>query len=293
MTAERAAGRARGAGRGARGTAIRALRRAPLAAVALLLVAILSAAVLAADVVAPRDPLVHDLANRLAPPSAAHPMGTDTFGRDVFSRVLHGGRASLVVGVVSVAAVAFLGLVLGTLSGFAGGRVDLVVQRLADTLLAFPALVLALVLVAGFGASTTVVGAAVVVALTPQAMRLARAVALELKGREHVVAARAIGAGGGRLVLRHLIPHAVAPVAVMATGFVGKAMVLEAALSYLGLGLPPPTPSWGRMIFEGAHLYLETAPWLTLFPGLALATFVLLFTVLGDALRDLLDPRSA
>jgi peptide/nickel transport system permease protein len=172
-----------------------------------------------------------------------------------------------------------------------GGRLDLVVGRLTDTLLAFPALVMALVLVAAFGPSRLTVAAAIAMALTPQLARIARARCLELLERDHLLAARALGADDRRILRRHLLPNVLPTVIVLAAGYVGNALVLEAALSYLGLGLPPPTPSWGRMIFEGAHLYLETAPWLTVFPGLALAAVVLAVTVLGDGLRDALDPH--
>lgn len=266
--------------------------RSPVGLVALVLVFAAMAAAFLGPVVTPHDPLAHDLENRLEPPSAQHLMGTDNFGRDVLSRVIHGARNSLTVGLVSVAVVTVLGTLLGVASALAGGSVDLIAQRLVDTLIAFPALVLALVLVAAFGPSTAVVIAAVVVALVPQLMRLARASCLELQGRDHVLAARSLGASAWRIMVRHILPHAIPSVLVLASGFVGKALVLEAALSFLGLGIPPPAPAWGRMIFEGASLYLETAPWLTVFPGLALSLVVVAFALLGDALHDQLDPHS-
>jgi peptide/nickel transport system permease protein len=269
------------------------LVREPLTALALaVLVASLLVAAFA-PAVAPFDPLEHDLSRRLQAPSASHPFGTDAFGRDQLSRVAHGARTSLGVALAGVGLVLLLGTALGTASAFIGGRVDLVTQRLVDTLMAFPALVMALVLIAAFGPSRAMVVLAVVLALTPQLARLARARSLEVLEQEHVLAARALGARGWRVATRHLLPHVVPSVGVLATGYVGTALVLEAALSYLGLGLPPPTPSWGRMIFEGAHLYLETAPWLTIFPGLALSVVVVASALLGDALRDALDPRSA
>ncbi len=243
-----------------------------------------------AEVIAPHDPLAHDPQNRFVPPGASFIMGTDNFGRDVFSRVVYGARASLGVGVLSVAIAALLGTALGTASAFAGGRVDLVGQRLTDTLTAFPAIVTALVLVAAFGPSVRMVMIAVVVAFTPQVTRLARARCLEVKEQAYVEAARSVGASGVRIMLRHILPNTAGSVLVLATGYVGQALVLEAALSYLGFGVPPPEPSWGRMIFEGARLYLETAPWLTLFPGLALSLVALSFALLGEALRDTLDP---
>jgi peptide/nickel transport system permease protein len=275
------------AARGAR-AARRGSRTLILAALAALSVAL----GLLGPLLAPSDPLVHDLARRLEGPSLAHPFGTDAFGRDVLSRVLHAARPALLTALSGVALVALLGATLGVAVAAVGGRVDLLVGRLVDTLLAFPAIVLALVLAAAFGASRGVVLVAVVVALTPHALRLARARALEVLHEEHVVAARALGASEVRVVARHVLPHVVPGVVVLATGYVGHALVLEAALSYLGLGLPPPTLSWGRMLFEGAHLYLEVAPWLTVAPGLALASVALLFAALGDALRDRLDPRA-
>jgi len=277
-------------GRGRR--ALRRLRRHPAGLVAALVLALFVTAALLAPALAPYDPLAHDLTVRLRAPHAAHPMGTDAFGRDVLSRVLYGARASLGTALAGVALATLLGTLLGTLSGYAGGRIDLVAQRVVDALLAFPALVLALLLVAALRPSPTLVVAAVTLALAPQIARFARARCLEVASLEHVLAARALGAGNTRIVLRHVLPHVTPATIVLATGYVGTALVLEAALSYLGLGLPPPTPAWGRMIQEGAHLYLETAPWLTVFPGLALGVVTLAATVLGDALRDAADPRA-
>jgi peptide/nickel transport system permease protein len=281
----------RGATHRARSPAVTLVRRHPAGALALAFLVLCVAVAAFAPRAAPFDPIRHDLERRLVAPGAAHPMGTDAFGRDVLSRVIHGARASLGVALLGVAIVSVLGTAIGVATAHAGGRLDLAVGRVMDALMAFPALVMALVLIAAFGPSSAMVVAAIVLALTPQMARLARARSLELIEQEYLLAARALGASDRRIVLRHLVPHVVPSVVVLATGFVGSALVLEAALSYLGLGLPPPTPSWGRMIFEGAHLYLETAPWLTIFPGLALASVVLAFALLGDALRDALDPR--
>jgi peptide/nickel transport system permease protein len=267
------------------------LRRHPLGVLALAFLIAFALAAGLAPTLAPFDPLAHDLGRRLAAPGGAHAMGTDGFGRDVLSRVLYGARASLAVAVLGVALATGIGTLVGVATAYAGGRVDLLVGRLTDALMAFPALVMALVLVAAFGPSQPLVVVAIVMALTPHLTRVARARCLELLERDHVLAARALGADDRRIVVRHLLPNVLPTVVVLAAGYVGNALVLEAALSYLGLGLPPPTPSWGRMIFEGAHLYLETASWLTVFPGLALASVVLAFTLLGDALRDALDPH--
>jgi peptide/nickel transport system permease protein len=285
------AGAQQGGARLARSRAVAVALRHPAGALALAFLVLCVAVAAFAPHVAPFDPLRHDLDRRLLAPGVAHPMGTDGFGRDVLSRVMHGARASLAVALSGVALVSVLGTAIGVASAYAGGRIDMAVGRVTDALMAFPALVMALVLIAAFGPSSVMVVVAITLALAPQMARLARARCLELIEQEHLLAARALGASDRRIVLRHLLPHVAPAVVVLATGYVGSALVLEAALSYLGLGLPPPTPSWGRMIFEGAHLYLETAPWLTIFPGLALATVVLAFALLGDALRDALDPR--
>lgn len=265
-------------------------RSATLIAASAVLAAGLAVALLAGEL-APHDPLQHNLEHRLEPPGATFLLGTDNFGRDVLSRVLHGARVSLLVGLASVVVVTIVGTALGVASAYLGGRADLYGQRVVDALLAFPALVVVLTLVAAFGPSAVVVVVGIVVALTPQMTRLARAQALRAREHEYVIAAEAMGASHRRVMLRHILPDSLPPVLVLATGHIGEAMVLEAALSFLGLGVPPPHPSWGRMISEGAQLYLETAPWLTIVPGLALSILVLGFAFLGDALRDALDPH--
>lgn len=257
--------------------------------VALAAIVVLLLAALFADVLAPHDPLTHDLDSRLQPPGAGFPMGTDGFGRDVSSRLLHGARASLLVGLVSVGVATVLGATLGTVSAYIGGRADLLGQRLADVSLSFPALVVVLLLVAAFGPSAQIVVIGIVIAFTPQVARLARAECLRAKEEVFVDAARIAGADSWRVMTRHILPRNLPPVLVLATALVGEAIVLEAALSYLGLGVPPPQPSWGGMIFDGAHNYLETAPWLTIAPGLALTLTALSFSLLGDVLRDRLS----
>jgi peptide/nickel transport system permease protein len=246
-----------------------------------------------AEQIATHDPLAQDIPNALLPPGAdGHWFGADRFGRDVFSRVVYGARVSLYVGLVSVLVGTSIGVLLGVVSGYWGGRFDLLLQRFVDTLLAFPSLVLALILVAAVGPSVEGVIAAVVLAFTPQIVRLARSQALAVVGESYVMAAQAMGAGPVRIVLRHILPNSIAPVLVHATGFLEGAVVAEASLSFLGLGIPPPYPSWGRMLQEGAGAgYLEAAPWLVIFPGVALSLTVFAVAVLGDALRDVLDPR--
>ncbi len=243
-----------------------------------------------ADAVAPHDPLAQDIPNRLKPPGGESFLGTDNFGRDVFSRIVHGSRISLYVAVMSVLAGTVFGTLLGMVSAYLGGWVDLVAQRVVDAFLGFPLLVLAVVMVVALGASTHTVVIALAVVLTPQMARLSRARALSVKAETYVVAARATGASLPRIVLKHILPHSLGPILAYATGWVGAALIAESALSFLGLGVPPPYPSWGGMLQEGRQ-YLEVAPWLTVLPGLALSITVLSFALLGDALRDILDPR--
>ena len=245
-----------------------------------------------ADVVAPQDPIAQDIPNRLTPPGPDFPLGADNFGRDVLSCVVHGFRAALSVGVASVLVGTVLGLAVGGASAYLGGWVDIATQRVVDAFLGFPLLVLAVVIVAALGSSTPTVALAISAALAPQVARLTRASALSVRGRPHVMAARAIGAGMPRILLRHVLPHSLGPVLAYAMGYVGTALVAESTLSFLGLGVPPPSPSWGGMLQEGRQ-FLEVAPWLVIFPGLALSATALSFAVVGDSLRDFLDPRVA
>ncbi len=277
---------------------IRLAKNKPLgtAALAVLLAFVLVA--LLADVLATQDPLAQEVSRRLEPPSREHYFGTDGFGRDVLSRVVHGARVSLVVGFFGVGLAAVVGVAIGTASGYAGGKIDLVLQRVIDVLLGFPMLVLALIVLVALGPAPTSVFEAVIycvsssaIALTPQIARLSRASTLTVRGEGYIEAARAIGAGPLRVVWKHLLPNSFPVVLAQVTGFFGAAIVLETSLSFLGLGVPPPFPSWGRMLNEGARRYFEVAPWATIFPGLALSAVVLSSALLGDALRDILDPK--
>ena len=263
----------------------------PAVLISLAIVAAALAAAAFAPSLAPYDPLAPNLSSRLSPPGQGHLLGTDNFGRDVLSRLIYGARASVTVGLVSAAIAAAAGTAAGFVTGYAGGRLDLAGQRVIDALLAFPALVLALVFVASFGPSTPVVIASIATAQAPQMARLARSLCLELKSSDYAAAARAMGGSGWHIATRHILPNAFGPLVALATGFAGEAIVLEAVLGYLGLSVPPPQPSWGRMISEGARRYLESAPWLTIAPGAALSLLALAFAILGDALRDRFDPR--
>jgi len=263
-------------------------RLAPLGA-AVLLLAVLVA--LAAPVVAPHDPLRQNLGNALAPPGRAHWLGTDNVGRDVMSRVIWGTRVSLVAGFVSVAIAALAGGLLGVLAGYRGGRVDGLVMRLMDAVLSFPPLVLALALGAVLGAGLTGVLIALGVVYTPTFARLMRGQVLAVKARDYVDAARALGAPSWRIAWHHVLPNAATPIVVQASLSVAFAILAEASLSFLGLGIQPPQASWGSMINAGRG-YLQQAPWIVFGPGAALFVTVVGLNFVGDAVRDALDPRA-
>jgi peptide/nickel transport system permease protein len=255
---------------------------------ALVLLGIVFAAVFA-GVIAPDDPLTQDTSHRLQSPGNGYLLGSDNFGRDVFSRTLHGARTALTIGLASVALGTAIGTVVGLASAYRGGWVDLLVQRVVDAFFGFPLMVLAVVIVATFGASANTVIAAIAVAIAPQVARLSRSSALSVRASAHIMAAHSIGAGSTRILFRHFLPHTLGPVLAYATGFVATALVAEAALSFLGLGVPPPNPSWGGMLSDGRE-FLEVAPWLTLVPAAALSVTALCFVLLGDFLRDVMDP---
>ena len=266
-------------------------RRFPLgAAGALTLLTLVLVAALAPQI-APYDPLEQDIPNRLTGPSSQFWLGTDDLGRDLFSRILFGARVSLYVGLMAVALGTVVGTPLGVASGYSGGWFDLLSQRIVDALMGFPSLVLAMVLVVALGASINNVTLAIGVMLAPRVMRLARSSALSIKEEVYVLAAQAIGASGLRVILRHVLPNALAPVFILATGYLGTAIIIEATLSFLGLGVPAPYPSWGNLLQLGTGGNLESAPWMAIFPGVALCVTIFSAAFLGDALRDALDPR--
>jgi peptide/nickel transport system permease protein len=236
------------------------------------------------------SPIKPDFGSVLAPPGVAHPMGTDDLGRDVFSRVIFGARIALLAGVISVGIAVAVGLPLGLLSGYYGGRVDDVLMRLTDALLSFPFLVLALALVAILGAGVDKAMIAIGLVFTPRFIRLSRAQVLGEREQPYVEAARALGAGDGRILWRHLLPNSLSPLLVQASLDMAGAITAEATLSFLGLGTQPPTPAWGSML-NLAQSYLSAAPWTAIFPGLAIFTTVLSLNLLGDGLREALDPR--
>jgi peptide/nickel transport system permease protein len=249
-----------------------------------------------APALAPADPIRNDLLARLAPPmwmeggSARHPLGTDTLGRDVVSRLLYGARVSLLVGFAAVLVAGVVGVALGLVAGYYSGRLDDLLMRLGDVQLAFPVLVLAIAVLSVLGASLGNV--IIVLGLTGWVTyaRIARAETLSLRHREFVEGARALGARDAAILWRHILPNVLPPITVVATFSVARTIIAEASLSFLGLGIPPPAPSWGAMLDEGRN-YLTTGWWLALFPGVAILALVLGINLVGDWLRDVLDPR--
>jgi ABC-type dipeptide/oligopeptide/nickel transport system permease subunit len=273
----------------------RRLGRNRPARLGLWLLAALCVATLLAPLITTWDPTVisPDMATtRFQAPSATHWLGTDQFGRDVLSRLLYGARISLSIGLLATAIAVGLGTLIGAVAGYAGGRTDALLMRLTDLALAFPRLVLLILVVALFGRSVTVLVLVLGLTQWPATTRIVRGDVLSLRERDFIQAARALGLGGARIVLRHIVPNVMAPVIVAATLGVGNTITLEAGLSFLGLGPLPPTPSWGAMVLDGASRLagLDTW-WLATFPGLTIVLVVLAFNVLGDGLRDALDPR--
>jgi peptide/nickel transport system permease protein len=246
---------------------------------------------LSADFICRFDPLTVDSAHRLARPSMLHWMGTDSFGRDVWSRIVHGARISLAVGIGSTALGSSIGVMIGLASGYLSGWVDLVFQRVTDILQALPLLVLALVMTAALGPSLPNVILAIAIPLIPTVARVIRANTLALRELPFVEAAKSIGMSETRIALRHVLPNTIAPLIVLATAQLGSTILTEASLSFLGLGIPEPYPSWGRMLSESAAEYVRVAPWLVIFPGIAISLAVFGTNLFGDALRDILDPR--
>lgn len=272
------------------GTLLLAKQYPPGAASFLFLVFVCLLAVLA-PVIAPYDPEQSTRGAALLAPSAAHWFGTDNLGRDLLSRILHGGRISLSVGIVVAVVGTVVGACIGVFSAYAGGKADLFIQRVVDSLSAFPALILALLFMVVFGASVLNVVIALCIVGSPRVVRTVRSVALSVKESDYVLAARTLGATHGRVVLQHVLPNCFTPVIILASATVGWAILIESSLSFLGMGVPPNVPTWGGMLGGQAQQYVRSAPWLAVFPGLVLSTTVLAINLLGDMLRDVLDPR--
>ncbi len=262
-------------------------RGAVIGAVLVLLFGVMA---ISADVIAPYDPLAQDLTHRLEAPSSAHWLGTDDFGRDVLSRVLHGSRVSLRLGLVAVAVALLFGGTLGLLAGYYGGWFDLIAMRVMDLMLAFPSILMAIVVVAILGPSLNNAMIAVGIMAVPQYARIVRASVLSVRGLEYVQASRALGAADPRILARAILPNVAGPIIVTASLGLATAILDAAGLSFLGLGAQPPLPEWGSMLSQGRELVL-VAPWVLTAPGVAVFLAVLGFNLVGDALRDLLDPR--
>jgi peptide/nickel transport system permease protein len=267
------------------------IRRYPLGAAGALIVAVFVLMALFAGWITAFDPTTTNARASLARPGGAHWLGADFMGRDMWSRIVYGARISLTVGVGSMSLGCLIGVTVGLLSGYFGGWLDLIVQRFMDMLQSLPLLVMALVMAASLGPSMTNTIIAISIPLVPNVARVIRSNTLMLRELPFVEAARAAGMNEVSIALRHVLPNTLAPLIVLATAQLGSAILTEAALSFLGLGIPEPHPSWGRMLSESAAEYVRTAPWLVIFPGIAISLVVFGTNLLGDALRDILDPR--
>lgn len=266
-------------------------RKKPLGVVSAALISVIVLTAVFAPLIAPYDPTETHPRDRLLGPSATYWFGTDDLGRDVFSRIVYGARTSLWAGVAATAFGTLLGAMIGMLSGYAGGRVDMLIQRAMDSLQALPLIVLLLVVVVALGPSLWNLIWALSIGILPAAARIVRGSTLAVKTELFVEGARIVGASPLRILARHILPNVMAPIIVIASITIGGAILAEAALSFLGLGVPPPNPSWGGMLAASGRRYFERSPSLAVFPGLAITLTVLAFNLLGDALRDVLDPK--
>jgi len=271
-------------------------RQQPLGAVSFVIIFLMMFAGIFSPLVAPYDPLAIDFVSLLAAPSADHWCGTDAYGRDICSRLIYGSRTALVIGFTSSFVGSTLGAILGVASAYFGGKIDDWIQRFVDILLAFPLIVLALVVVAAFrkfsiaGIDVNLI-VAIAVPIVPRVARVVRAAALSVRTMPYVDAARAAGYSHTRIIFRHMAPNVVAPYLIMLTAFIAQAILAEASLSFLGLGVTEPTAAWGLMLSGNAADFYRQAPWMILFPGIAISLAVFAFNLFGDSLRDFLDPR--
>jgi peptide/nickel transport system permease protein len=266
-------------------------RRRPLGAIGAAVIVVMLAVATFASALAPYDPVVNDFGAMLSPPSRAHWLGTDSFGRDVLSRLIYGSRTALIVGFGASVVGAVLGAILGVASAYFGGRIDLFVQRVMDIFLSFPLIILALALVAILGNTIPNLIMAITIPMIPRCALVIRSTALSIREMPYVDAARAAGFSHTRIIARHMLPNVMAPFLIMLTAFLGQAILLESSLSFLGLGVQEPTAAWGLMLRGAAVEFAEAAPWMAIFPGLAISLAVFAFNLFGDSLRDALDPR--
>jgi peptide/nickel transport system permease protein len=268
----------------------------PLGAAGLVIIVLMALCALFAQWVAPHDPLAVDYGAMLAPPGAEHWLGTDSFGRDVASRIIHGARTALAIGFIASFLGCTAGAIVGVVSAYFGGRTDLIIQGAMDVLLSFPIIVLAITVVAVLG-NHVVLGIdinliiAISIPMLPRVERVVRASALAIREMPYVDAARAAGYSHARIIFRHILPNVVAPYLILLTAFVAQAILAEASLSFLGLGVTEPTPSWGLMLSGAAADFYQQAPWMIVFPGIAISLGVFAFNLFGDSLRDWLDPK--
>lgn len=266
-------------------------RQKPMGGLGGVVILVMVFAAVFAGMVSPYSPYKISPIDSVVAPSAKYLMGTDELGRDIFSRIIWGSRASLYVGIMVITFGTLVGSIIGMISGYEGGLLDLFVQRVIDSMQAFPALVLAMAMVAMLGASINNVIIALAIVIIPSESRVVRSATLSVKENQYVEAARAIGAGHLRVLFRHIMPNVFAPIVILMSIQLGTVILAEASLSFLGLGTPPPTPTWGGMLSGSGRQYFELAPWLAVFPGVAISLAVLGFNLLGDAIRDVLDPR--
>jgi len=269
---------------------LRFFREKPLGAAGAVIFIIFALVAIFAPLIAPYSPTRTDIPGMLAAPSLTHLFGTDELGRDILTRILYGAQMSMLVGVCATIVGTTVGAAIGIFSGFVGGRVDLITQRVMDIIMSFPQLILAIALMAVLGPSITNVIIAIALPSIPRANRVVRSVALSVKEFQYIEAAKAVGAGNMRIMIRHVLPNCMASYLIVATAMLGSAIMIEASLSFLGLGVPPPDPSWGRSLSH-AMGYYNRAPWLAIFPGVAISLMVFAANMLGDALRDIWDPR--
>ena len=266
-------------------------RKRPLGAIGAAVVLVNILVGIGANVIAPYDPLATDYGAMLARPSATHWLGTDAFGRDVLSRIIYGSRTAMLVGFGCAFLGATIGAVIGVASAYFAGKVDLMVQRVMDIFLAFPLIILALAVVSILGTGIVNVIVAIAIPMIPRAALVSRSSALAIREMPYVDAARAAGFRHRRIILRHMLPNVMAPYLIMLTAYLGQAILAEASLTFLGLGVSEPTPAWGLMLRGAAVQFAEAAPWMAIFPGLAISLAVFAFNLFGDSLRDALDPR--
>lgn len=266
-------------------------RKNPLGAFGAAIAVVMVIAAIFADVITVHSPIDIAFESMLVSPNFEYLLGTDQLGRDIFSRIVYGARTALLVGITASVVGAFIGLILGVGSAYFGGTVDLLFQRVMDVFMAFPLIILALAIVSIFGGGIDKVIIAITVPFIPRCARVVRSNALAIREIPYVDAARAMGFSHSRIILRHMVPNVMAPFLIMITAFVGQAILTEASLSYLGMGVQEPTPAWGLMLQGGAEEYAESAPWVPIFPGLAITLAVFGFNLFGDSVRDTLDPR--